>query len=232
MKKKISIIVPVYNEEKTIEEIIKKVNQVQLPLEKEIIIVNDASEDNTQEKIKNLKKIYPNIKYFVHRKNFGKGAAIRTGLKHSSGDVIVIQDADLEYNPEEFKKLLKPILENKTEVVFGSRLLGKLTGFNIPLHYYGNKLLTFLTSILYHKKITDMETCYKMMTKKVVESLNLKSYRFDIEPEITAKLLKNKIKIVEIPISYDCRSFKEGKKITWKDGIVAIYTLLKYRLFN
>lgn len=230
---KLSIIVPVYNEELTLNTIINKVQKVDLGnIEKEIIIVNDSSFDKTQDIINDLKLKHKNIYSFTHINNKGKGAAIRTGLKHFTGDIIIIQDGDLEYNPEDFKRLITPILERKSKVVYGSRLLGKVSGFNIPSHYYGNKLLSFITKLLYKQNITDMETCYKMMTKEVVKKLNLKSNKFDIEPEITSKIIKNNYKILEIPINYNCRSFKEGKKITWKDGFIAIYTLFKYKFFN
>jgi glycosyltransferase involved in cell wall biosynthesis len=229
----LSIIVPVYNEEKTLKKIIDKVQKVNLnPIKKEIIIVNDHSSDHTKEVILELKNNYSNIKLIEHKKNLGKGAAIRTGLKNISGSYIAIQDGDLEYDPNDFKKLLNPILKGKTEVVYGSRLMGNVKGFNIPSHYYGNKFLSLLTGVLYGKKITDMETCYKLFTKKAISKIELKSNKFDIEPEITSKFLKNKEKILELPINYNCRSFEEGKKITWKDGIIAIYTILKYRFSN
>ena len=223
---------PVYNEEKTISEIIKKVQNVNLGIDKELIIVNDASTDSSQKIIDKLKKQNKNISSFQHKRNFGKGAAIRTGLKHFTGDVVTIQDADLEYNPEDFKRMLSFILQGKTKAVYGSRLLGKSLGFSVPIHYYGNKFLSLITKLLYKSKITDMEACYKMFTKDVAKNLKLKSNKFDIEPEITAKIIKQGNKIIEIPINYDGRSFKEGKKITWKDGIIAIFTLLKYRFFN
>ena len=230
---KLSIIVPVYNEEKTLEKIIDRVEKVRIKeVEKELIIVDDGSADFTWKVINKLKAKYNNIKIFKHEKNKGKGAAIKTGLGHFSGDIIVIQDGDLEYNPEDFKKLIKPILSRKTKVVYGSRMLGHVTGFIITSHYYGNKFLTFLTKLLYGQKITDMETCYKMMTKDVVKNIKLESNRFDFEPEITAKIIKKGHKILEIPIDYHCRTFKEGKKINWRDGIIAIYKLLKYRFLN
>lgn len=229
---KLSIIVPVYNEEATLKKIIEKVQRVNLPIDKEIIIIDDSSTDNTPEIISELKKKYKNISSIRHEINKGKGGALKTGFKHLTGDIVVIQDGDLEYNPEDFKKLIKPILDGKADVVYGSRLLGKVTGFNIPSHYYGNKLLSLITQLLYHKRITDMETCYKIMKKEVVKILKLKSNRFDIEPEITAKIIKNKFRIIELPITYNCRTFEEGKKITWKDGIIAIYTLFKYKFFN
>jgi len=230
---KLSIIIPVYNEEKTIEKIVNKVEKVKIKnVKKEIIVINDASKDKTAEILKRISKKYKNIKIFSHKTNKGKGAAIRTGLKYFMGDIIVIQDGDLEYNPEDFKRLIKPILEGKTKVVYGSRLLGEERGFNVPLHYIGNRFLSLITALLYFRRITDMETCYKMMTKDVINSLKLKARRFDFEPEITAKIIKKGYKIIELPIVYNCRSFQEGKKITWKDGIKALYYLLKYRFTN
>ena len=229
----LTIIIPVYNEEKTLEEIINKVQKVDLGvIKKEIIIVDDASKDNTLRIIKKLSKKYKNIKFYSHNVNKGKGAAIRTGLKYFTGNILVIQDGDLEYNPEDFKRLIKPILDKKTKVVYGSRFLGGIKGYIIPLHNLGNKILTLITQLLYFRKITDMETCYKMMSRDVINSLNLKAKRFDFEPEITAKIIKKGYKIIEIPIIYNSRSFKEGKKITLIDGFKALYVLLKYRFFN
>ncbi len=231
--KKLSIIIPAYNEEKTLDAIVQKVQEVNISgIKKEILIVNDASKDNSKLVIKKLMAKYSNIKYFEHKVNSGKGAAIRTAIRNITGDFVVIQDGDLEYNPQDFKRLLKPILEGKADVVYGSRIMGSITGFKIPLHYYGNIFLSYMTSILYGKRITDMETCYKMMKRHVAKSLNLKSNRFNIEPEITAKILKKRFKIIEIPINYKARSFREGKKINWKDGISAVFTLIKYALFN
>lgn len=230
---KLSILMPVYNEAKTIEKIIGKVENVNLgAISKELIIVDDSSTDSTQKIISNLKKKYRNIRAFRHSKNKGKGAAIRTGIKYASGEIVVIQDGDLEYNPEDFKRLIKPILQKKAKVVYGSRFLGKTSGFSIPSHYYGNIFLTFLTRILYNRKVTDMETCYKMMTSDIIKKLNLQSDSFAIEPEITAKILRKGHRVIEIPINYRCRSFAEGKKIGWKDGIIAVYTLLKYRFLS
>src|SRR3989344_5837016 len=188
---KLSIIMPVYNEDKTVEKIVNKVEKIKIEnVEKEIIIINDASKDKTAEILKRISKKYKNIKIFSHKTNKGKGAAIRTGLKYFMGDIIVIQDGDLEYNPEDFKRLIKPILEGKTKVVYGSRLLGEIKGFKIASHYLGNIFLSLITMFLYLRRITDMETCYKMMTRDVINSISLKSKRFDIEPEITAKIIK------------------------------------------
>src|SRR3989344_178175 len=232
-KEKLSIIIPVYNEEKTIAEIIKKVDEVKIPgIEKEIIIINDCSKDNSDKIIKSLIGKYKNIKYFEHKINQGKGAALRTGFSHVMGDYVVIQDADLEYNPEDFKRLIIPIKNKKADVVYGSRMLGKIEGFQITSHYYGNLFLSFITRILYNNKITDMETCYKMMRKDVLKNIKLKSNSFDIEPEITSKIIKKGYKIIEIPINYKSRSFLEGKKIHWDDGLFALWTLVKYRFLD
>lgn len=226
---KLSIIIPIYNEEKTLLKILEKIRKVDLKnIKKEIIIVDDCSTDNSWNIIKNLKDM--NIKKLRHNKNKGKGGAIKTALNEVTGDYIIIQDGDLEYNPEEYKKLLKYI--NKYEVIYGSRLLGKIKGFNVPLHYIGNQILSIATTILYQKRITDMETCYKLIKSDIIKNIKIDSNRFDFEPEITAKLLKRGYKIKEVPISYNCRSFKEGKKITVTDGIKALYVLLKYRFYE
>ncbi len=224
---KLSVIVPVYNEEKTIREILTKINAVQLSIDKEIIIVDDFSTDSTREILRNIK--YKNIRIFYHEKNSGKGYSIRTGLQHITGDIIIIQDADLEYNPEEYSKLIQPILDGKTDVVYGSRYKGKVIGPNLLSHLYGNKILTFITRVLYLQNISDMETCYKVFKKEVLKDIKLRAKRFDFEPEITAKIIKKGYKIYEVPITYRSRLFDEGKKITWKDGIKALYYLVKYR---
>lgn len=226
---KISIIMPVYNERKTIEKILKIVRNVKLTLEKEIIVVDDGSTDGTSDILKKIKDT--SIKIIFHKKNFGKGMAVRTGLKHSTGDIIIIQDADLEYDPRDYSKLIKPILEKKTNVVYGSRFLKKPKPRYL-FYYFGNILLSIFTNILYGTKITDMETCYKVFTKGVIKNIKLRAKRFDFEPEITAKIAKNGYKIYEVPIKYCSRSYKHGKKITWKDGLKAIYYLLKYRFVD
>ena len=230
---RLSIIVPVYNEEKTLEKIIERVIKVMIPgITKEIILVDDCSTDNTSKIIKKITSKHKNVKALYHEKNKGKGAAIRTAIPLVSGEVVVIQDGDLEYDPEDFKKLIKPILNKESKVVYGSRMLGTRKGFLIRSHYYGNKFLTLITKILYRQKITDMETCYKMMDTSILKGIKFESNRFDFEPEITSKIIKKGYKIIEVPISYNCRSFKEGKKINWKDGMIAIYKLFKYRLKN
>ncbi len=233
---------PVYDEEKTLAEMIKRVQRVSLgKIFKEIIIVDDFSKDNTFKIAEELEGNYKNIRVFRHTKNQGKGAAVRTGIKHALGDIAVIQDGDLEYNPQDFKKLIEPIIRGESEAVYGSRFMNPqhanlvLFGKNktpLPSHYLGNKFLSFMTGLLYGKTVTDMETCYKMVSLPLLKSLNLKANKFEIEPEITAKLLRDNKKIVELPINYSSRSVAEGKKIKWKDGITALTTLLRYRFFK
>ncbi|MAH48995.1 glycosyl transferase [Candidatus Pacearchaeota archaeon] len=227
---KLSIIIPVYNEEKTIKAILKRVKAVPLELEKEIIIVDDSSKDSTKEILKTIND--PQIKIFYHEVNKGKGSAIRTGLEQVTGDILLIQDADLEYSPEEYPKLLHPILNGTTKVVYGSRFKGNMVGPNLFSHVIGNKILTYITKILYFRNISDMETCYKVFKKEVIDSITLKAKRFDFEPEITAKIIKKGYKIYEVPITYESRLFDQGKKITWRDGIKALYYLIKYRIMD
>ena len=230
---KLSIIMPVFNEKETILKILNKVkNAKSLNFIKEIIIVDDFSTDGTRDILKKIKD--RNIKIIYHEKNKGKGSAIRAGLKQSTGDIILIQDADLEYDPNDYEKLLKPIVGNKTKVVYGSRfeVITKNLSKMYKLHYIGNMFLTFLTNMLYGVKITDMETCYKVFRKEILDGIDLKATRFDFEPEITAKILKSGYKIHEVPINFYGRKFAEGKKITWVDGIKAVYYLLKYRFMD
>ncbi len=227
---KLSIVMPVYNEEKTILQVLEQVEKADIgDLKKEIIIVDDFSSDNTRDILKHLKN--SNFKIFFHGHNQGKGAALRTGFRHVTGDIIIVQDADLEYRPNEYKLLLQPILEGKTTVVYGSRFLTH----HIPrytLYYWGNIFLSYLTTLLYSAKVSDMETCYKVFKREVLAGFNLRANRFDFEPEITAKILKRGYQILELPISYQCRAFSEGKKIGWRDGLKAIYYLIKYRFVD
>lgn len=223
--KKISVIIPVYNEKNSLLELLKLVENVDFGLEKEIILVDDCSTDGT-------KDLYPGISHKVlyHEKNMGKGAALRDGIKEAKGDVIIIQDADLEYNPADYVPLVNLIKEDKADVVYGSRFLGEQNRGNfLFLSFVANKTLTFLTQILYGTKLTDMETCYKAFRSEIIKNIEIESNRFDFEPEITAKILKQNIRFSELPITYNARGVNEGKKINWKDGIQAIFTLIKYR---
>lgn len=234
---KLSIIIPVFNEEKTIGEILKKVSKIEIPnVEKQIIVVNDGSTDGTNKAIKNLPTVNPGIKIINHSVNQGKGAAVRTGIKDATGDYIIIQDADLEYNPKDISKLTKLIGNGELKVVFGTRL-NRLPNLSrdekrplFLLHYFGNRLLSLFTSILYGQWITDMETCYKLFPRKVIDDMKLNARGFDFEPEITAKILKKGIQIIEAPIKTNPRGYNEGKKLnTIRDGTIALWTLLKYR---
>lgn len=226
--KKISIIVPVYNEINTLDIILKKIEEAPFcGLEKEIILIDDMSTDGTREHLKTLEDKY---KVFYHEVNMGKGAAIRTGMKYITGDIMVIQDADLEYDPVDYNDLIKLIIDDKADVVYGSRLTGAKPSRSFMFtHLLGNKLLTLTTNILYGATLTDMETCYKAFRASFLQNIEIKSNRFDFEPEITAKILKKKARLYELPISYYGREYAEGKKITWVDGIHAIIALIKFR---
>jgi len=237
---KLSIIVPVFNEEKTISKMLEKVECIEIPeVQKQIIVVNDGSSDGTKNAIKKIKSKINRLECFEHKVNQGKGAAVRTGISNAKGEYIIIQDADLEYNPEDIKKLVKPILENKSSVVYGTRLK-RLPSFSKEektlqffLHYLGNRFLSLLTSIFYGQWVTDMETCYKLFPKKAVEDIKLNARGFEFEPEITAKLLKKGYKILEIPITTTPRGYDEGKKLnTIRDGTIALWSLIKYRFVN
>ena len=229
-KPTLSIIVPVFNEEKTVLPLLEKVKKVRLMgLRKQIIVVNDGSSDGTAKLLGKLKD--KDIQIFHHEVNRGKGAAIRTAIPHTTGDYVVIQDADLEYDPSDYEKLLAPLLNGSADVVYGSRFLGAHRAF-LFLHYLGNKFLNLLTNILYNTILTDMETCYKVFKGDILRGLKLRSNRFEFEPEVTAKILKKGYKLYELPISYHGRGFEEGKKITWRDGITALVTLIRYRFLD
>lgn len=230
---KISVIIPVYNEINTLDEILKKIQAALLQgLEKEIVLVDDRSTDGSREFLQELSE-KTEYKVCFHSKNQGKGAAIRTAVKQATGDIIIIQDADLEYDPADYEDLIKLILENRADVVYGSRLSGGKPSRSFKFsHYIGNKVLTFITNLLYDSTLTDMETCYKAFKAEVIKNIDIKSDRFDFEPEITAKVLKKKYRLYETSISYYGRDYDEGKKITWKDGISALIALVKYRFFE
>jgi len=225
---KLSIIIPCYNEIKTIDTIVQAVKNMPYH-NKEIIIVDDCSADGTRERLKNsIKSLVDKILY--HNCNMGKGAALRTGIKAATGDIVIIQDADLEYNPDEIPKVIQPILDGKADVVFGSRFLSwESHNAAYRRHVIGNKILTALSNVFTNLNLTDMETCYKAFKREVIQSIEIEENRFGFEPEITAKIAKMKVRISEVSISYYGRTYKEGKKIGWKDGLRAIYCILKYR---
>jgi glycosyltransferase involved in cell wall biosynthesis len=221
----LSVVMPVYNERETIEQIIPRVLDV--PVRKELIVVDDGSTDGTRDLLTALEKQYP-FRLIFQEKNGGKGSALRRGFQEATGDMVIIQDADLEYSPEEYPDLIELICQGRADVVYGSRFLGRHRVF-LFTHYAGNRLLTLITNVLYNTMLTDMETCYKVMRTEVLRSFTLESNGFGIEPELTAKIFKRGYRVYEVPITYDGRGYEEGKKITWRDGVVALWVLLKYR---
>ncbi len=242
--RKLSVLIPAYNEEKTIRHILALVRAMDVIVDvevlddgvshekilmgKEIVVVDDGSTDETGSILREEAR-RGDIRVFYHEKNLGKGAAVRTAIEHATGDIFVIQDADLEYDPRDYPKLLRPILEDRAAVVYGSRFLGGPRRSMFFTHMLGNKLLTLLTNVLYDAILSDMETCYKAFRADVIKSIPLKSHGFEFEPEVTAKVLKRGYRIYEVPISYSGREYNEGKKISWRDGIRALWTLIRYR---
>ncbi len=227
----LSVVMPVYNEIKTLEEVVGRVRAV--PIDKEIILVNDGSVDGSDKLIDRLAAELPEVRAFHHDRNRGKGAALKTGFNEALGDIVVIQDADLEYNPMDYPALLKPFHEADAEVVYGSRfLIRDYARVHLFWHYVGNRLLTFMSNISTGLNLTDMETCYKAFRRPVLEKIEIKSKRFTVEPELTAKVARMGLRVYEVPISYAGRSYGEGKKITWRDGIAAVWAIWRYRFFD
>jgi glycosyltransferase involved in cell wall biosynthesis len=227
---KLSVVIPVYNEERWIREVIRRVQAVDIP--KEIIIVDDCSKDSTREILKTMTD--DNIRIFLQEENQGKGAALRRGFSEATGDVVIVQDADLEYDPAEYPKLLQPIMENKADVVYGSRFIGESHRVLYFWHSVCNRMLTLLSNMFTNLNLTDMETCYKVFRREVLQGINLKSNRFGFEPEITAKIAKRRPcwRVYEIPISYSGRTYEEGKKIGLRDAFNALWCIIRYRYFN
>jgi len=228
----LSVVIPAYNEEHFLPEVIRRVTEV--PYEKEIIVVDDASADGTRALLERLKNdgTYDGLKVVFHQKNAGKGAAVRSGIEIASGDVIIIQDADLEYDPNDYPTLLAPILEGKADVVYGSRFLGGPHRVLYFWHYVGNMVVTLLSNVFSDLNLSDMETGYKVFRRSVFSDITIESNRFGFEPEITAKVARSGFRVYEVPISYHGRSYTEGKKITWKDGIKALFTIVKYNVLR
>jgi len=232
MAQTLSIVIPVYNERDLLPQVLERVQRVQLPdgLERQLVIVDDGSTDGTRDVLRGLMRERPDYIIHFHEQNQGKGGGVRTGLKLATGDIVLIQDADLEYNPRDYKQLLTPILENKADAVFGSRFIGDSRRVLYFWHSVANKMLTTLSNMLSNLNLTDMECCYKVFTRELADRLQITEPRFGLEPEMTAKVAKLNARLYEVPVSYDGRTYAEGKKITWRDGISALRCILKYNL--
>lgn len=232
---KLSVVVPVFNEQATIEKILRRVFTAPLPegVELEVVVVDDASTDGTREKLRTLQTAgIGDFRLIEHPQNRGKGAGLRSGFAEVTGDIVLVQDADLEYHPRDYPKLLQPILDGEADVVYGSRFLGGPQRVLFFWHYVGNRLLTLLSNMCTDLNLSDMETCYKVLRREVLDKIELRSKRFAIEPEITAKVAKQKVRVFEVPISYYGRTYAEGKKIGWKDGVSAIWAILRYNFLG
>ena len=227
--RKLSVIVPVFDERNTVVEIVRRMRAVDLPVDLEIVIVDDGSTDGTRDVLRQLGD--STVRVITHEANRGKGAAIRSGLAQVHGDLVLVQDADLEYDPEDWPKLLNPMMRGKAQVVYGSRFTGERRNM-LFLHWVGNRFLSLVTNVLYNTTLSDMETCYKLFDRTVLQGMKLRAMRFEFEPEVTAKILRRGIRIYEVPISYTGREVDEGKKITWRDGFIALWTLVKYRFVD
>lgn len=231
----LSIVMPVYNEKNTLFEIIRRVLDAPVEIDREIVLVDDCSQDGTLDLYPQLEHKFPNarIRVVKHTANQGKGAALRTGFAEARGEILLVQDADLEYDPREYPKLLRPILDGRADVVYGSRFVGGEEHRVLYFwHYLGNKFLTLLSNMFTNLNLTDMETCYKVFRREVIQGITIESKRFGVEPEITAKVAKGKWRIFEVPISYYGRTYEEGKKITWRDGVRAVFTIIKFNVFK
>ena len=227
--RRLSVIVPVFNERSTVAEIVRRMRAVELPVDLEIVIVDDGSDDGTADVLTQLRD--STVRVIKHSTNRGKGAAVRTGLENATGELVLVQDADLEYDPEDWPRLLAPVMKGRARVVYGSRFTGERRNM-LFLHWVGNRFLSHVTNVLYNSTLSDMETCYKLFDRSVLDGVRLVADRFDFEPEFTAKILRRGIRIYEVPISYAGREPNEGKKITWEDGVVALWTLVKYRFVD